>query len=112
MTDEQLNTRIEETDLPELAACFENTEDYVEKLGLSPPQQNDIKVHSYLNNTEAGVKLALKCWIDRNLNSATYRNLLAILCSLNKGDTIVRVCKHLSRRIGKSGELCIAVTTN
>ncbi len=35
LTDEQLNTAIQEPDLPELAACFDNTDDYLEKLELS-----------------------------------------------------------------------------
>ena len=34
LTDEQLNTAIQEPDLPELAACFDNTDDYLEKLEL------------------------------------------------------------------------------
>ena len=35
LTDEQLNLEIEETDLSALAACFDNVDDYVEKLGLT-----------------------------------------------------------------------------
>ncbi len=43
LTDEQLNTAIKEPDLPELAACFDNTDDYLEKLELSPGQKTDVR---------------------------------------------------------------------
>ena len=39
LTDEQLNLEIEETDLSGLAACFDNVDGYVEKLGLTTGQQ-------------------------------------------------------------------------
>ena len=101
VSDEQLNIRIEETDLPELAECFENTDDYVEKLKLLPGQQTDVKTRSFVYGTEDGMKLALKHWIKGNVNSATYKNLLLILLSMKKGETAVRVCKHLSQQTGK-----------
>ena len=63
ITDEWLDQRLEEADLPEVAACFDNTEDYVEKLGLKPGQQTDVgevKAKTLLNRTQAGMKVALK----------------------------------------------------
>ena len=48
VTDDQLDSRIEEADLPEVAACFDNTEDYVEKLGLSPGQQTDVRTQTFV----------------------------------------------------------------
>ena len=94
------DSTIEEVDLPDLAGCFDNTDDYVERLGLSPAQQtdvNEVKAKTVLNRTQAGMKLALKYWVQRLRDSATYRVLLAILLSLiDKGDVAVRVCKYLS----------------
>ena len=96
ITDEWLDQRLEEADLPEVAACFDNTEDYVEKLGLTPGQQTDVRTQTLLNSTQAGMKEALKYWRNRNPLEATFRALLLILLSLLKGDVAVRVCKYLS----------------
>ena len=98
ITDEWLDQRLEEADLPEVAACFDNTEDYVEKLGLTPGQQTDVsevKAKTLLNRTQAGMKVALKYWRNRNPVEATFRALLLILLLLLKGDVAVRVCKYL-----------------
>ena len=92
---------MEEADLPELAACFDNTEDYVEKLRLTPGQQTDVsevKAKTLLNRTQAGMKVALKYWRNRNPVEATFKTLLLILLSLLKGDVAVRVCKYLANR--------------
>ncbi len=99
LDDQQLDSRIEEHDLPEVSACFDNTDDYLEKLELSPGQQTDIneeKAKALLNRTQAGMKLALKYWQNKNQLQATFRALLLILLSLLKGDVAVRVCKYLS----------------
>ena len=99
VTDDQLDQRLEEADLPEVAACFDNSEDYVHILGLTPGQQTDVsevKAKTLLNRTQAGMKVALKYWRNRNPVEATFRALLLILLSLLKGDVAVRVCKYLS----------------
>ena len=96
VTEDQLETHVEEADLPELAACFDNTEDYVEKLELSPGQQTDVRTQTFVNGTHTGMKLALKYWRSRNPLVATFRVLLLIILSLLKGDVAVRVCKYLS----------------
>ena len=99
ITDEWLDQRLEEADLPEVAACFDNTEDYVEKLGLTPGQQTDVmRTQTLLNSTQAGMKVALKHWRNRNPLEATFRALLLILLSLAKGDVAVRVCEYLSKK--------------
>ena len=96
LTDEQLDATVEDSDLPELAGCFENTEDYVEKLGLTPGQQTDVmRIQGFMNSTEAGMKVALRYWKKGNPYKATYRDLLLITLSLKKGDVAVRVCKCL-----------------
>ncbi|XP_064390954.1 NACHT, LRR and PYD domains-containing protein 3-like [Halichondria panicea] len=99
LTDEQLNTAIKEPDLPELAACFDNTDDYLEKLELSPGQKTDVsevKAKTRLNRTQAGMKLALEYWQNKNQLQATFQALLLIILSLLKGDVAVQVCKYLS----------------
>ena len=97
LTDEQLNTAIKEPDLPELAACFDNVNNgYLEKLGLLPGEQTDVRTRAFLEGTVAGMLLALKCWILINRLNATFRALLLIILSLLKENVAVRVCKYLS----------------
>ena len=99
VNDCQLDSNINEIELPELAACFDNTDDYLEKLELSPGQQTDVseeKAKTRLNRTQAGMKLALRYWLNKKQLQATFRALLLILLSLLKGDVAVQVCKYLS----------------
>ena len=89
---------MDEADLPELAACFDNTADYIEKLGLSSGQQADVNTQTYLNGTQAGMKVALKYWRSINALEATFKAILLILLSLLKGDIAVQVCKYLKNK--------------
>ena len=57
---------------------------------------SEVKAKTLLNRTQAGMKVALKYWRNRNPVEATFRALLLILLSLLKGDVAVRVCKYLS----------------
>ncbi len=101
ITDEQLDTRVEELDLPKLSSYFDNTNDYVEILGLSPGQQTDVieeKARTALNRTHAGIKLALKYWLNRVLSEGTFRALLLIILSLDKGDVAIKVAQYLSAK--------------
>ena len=98
VTDEQLNKTVKEADLPELSAYFDNIEDYVEKLQLTPGQQTDVRIQTFVNGTQVGMKVALKYWRNRNPAEATFRNLLLILLSLSKGDVAVQVCKYLYQK--------------
>ncbi len=111
LTDQQLDTQVEERDLPEVSACFDNTDDYLEKLELSPGQQTDVsevKAKTTLNCTQAGMKLALKYWLIKYPLQATFRALLLIILSLCKGDIAIAVCKYLS---GKGKVLCVLTYT-
>ena len=98
ITDEQLNLIIQETYLCELAACFDNTDDYVEKLGLSDAQQTDVKeekAKAVIDRTQAGMKLALKYWLKKTHLEATFHFLLSLILPMNKGNVAVKVCKFL-----------------
>ena len=98
VTEEKLNKTVNEAELPELSAYFDNTEDYVEKLQLTPGQQTDVRTQAFVNGTQAGMKVALKLWRNRNPAVATFRALLLILFSLSKGDMAVQVCKYLHQK--------------
>ncbi len=98
-TDEQLDTRIEKTDLPQLSSYFDNIHDsYLEKLGLSSGQQTDVMSYAFVQGTQAGMLLALKYWLDRVLAEGTFRALLLILLSLDKGDVAIKVAQYLSAK--------------
>ena len=98
LTDNQLDANVEKADLPELAAYFDNTDDYIEKLGLSSGQHTDVRTQAFVHGTRAGMKLALKYWMEKNPYEASYRALLLMLVSLEKGDIAVNVCKYLSKK--------------
>ncbi len=97
LTDQKLDTIIDEYDLPEVSACFDNTDDYLEKLELLPGQQTDVRTKTYLEGTQTGMKLALKHWLIKYPLQATFRALLLIILALCKGDVAIAVCKYLSR---------------
>ena len=95
-----------------MSACFDNTSDYLEKLELSPGQQTDVneeKAKALINRTEAGIKLALKYWLNKKQLQATFRALLLILLSLLKGDVAVQVCKYLSNKCESKLMCCMHV---
>ncbi len=93
---EELDTKVKQYDLPEVLACFDNTDDYLEKLELSSGQQTDVKTKAYVEGTQTGMKLALKYWVIKHSLQATFRALLLIILSLCKGDVDIAVCKYLS----------------
>ena len=67
-------------------------------LELSPGQQTDVieeKARTAMNRTQTGIKLALKYWLDRVLADGTFRPLLLILLSLDKGDVAIKVAQYL-----------------
>ena len=70
----QLDTKIGEEDLSDLADCFECVEDYLYKLGLKAGQQTDIKDLAFRCNTKTAMAEALKLWRRPNPLSATYQS--------------------------------------
>ena len=93
VTDLQLDEELQEFDLPQLADYFDNTEDYVVNLGLTPGQQTDVRTQTLVNGTQIGMTLALRYWRNRNPGGGTFRALLLILLSLRKADVAFQVCK-------------------
>ena len=98
VTDKLLDMTVKNIELLDLAACFENTEDYVDSLDLSPGQQTDVRTRAFVHGTLAGMNLALKYWRERNPFASTYRALVQILLSMEKGDVAVHVCNYLFNR--------------
>ena len=96
VADDQLDQRLEEADLPEVAACFDNPEYYIQILGLTPGQQTDVRTQAFVSGTHVGMKVALTYWRNSNPLVATFRTLLLILLPILKGDVAIGVCKYLS----------------
>ena len=97
-TDEQLDTRVEETDLLKLSSYFDTTHDGCLAMGLSSGQQTDVRSHAFVHGTQAGMLLALKYWLDRVVAEGTFRALLLIILSLDKGDIAINVAQYLSAK--------------
>ena len=92
VTDTQLDAQIEEKDIVLISPSFENADDYLEMLDLSPAEKTDVRNKP---NTEARVKCALITWRQRNPVAATFRSLLEIALSLSKGDVAVKICEYI-----------------
>ncbi len=99
ISDEKLDLEIEESDLFEIAAFFDNTEDYLEVLGLSPSQQSDVQQEKLrTKTTQASMKFALKIWMNRNPFGETFRSLLTLILPLKKVTVAVDICKWLLQK--------------
>ncbi len=99
VSDSQLGTEVIEHDLTNLAACFDNVDAYLSKLGLLPGQQTDIKDLALRRSTQIAMAEALKLWRAPNPFVATFRALLIILLDLKRGDVAVRVCQYIVDRV-------------
>ncbi len=99
VSDTQLDTEVIEHDLYNLAACFDNVDTYILKLGLLPGQQTDIKDLAFRQCTQIAMAEALKLWRAPNPLVATFRALLIILLDLKRGDVAVRVCQYIAHRV-------------
>ncbi len=95
VSDTQLDTEVVEQNLYNLAACFDNVDTYILKLGLLPGQQTDIKDLAFRWSTQLAMTEALKLWRAINPLDATFRALLIILLDLKRGDVAVSVCQYI-----------------
>ena len=92
VNDIQLDTEIIEHDLYVLAGCFDNYNDYLPKLGLTPAEQADVRRVEFLERShQSAMREALRLWRKQNPSAATFRTLLTIVTSLQK--------KHVAENI-------------
>ncbi len=98
LTDEQLDSEIEDSDTPKLALCFDNVELYSSSMGLAIAKQADVKESSRIYDTQAAMMKCLQIWKEHNPYQATYRALLNIVLGLGKGDTADQICQQLTPR--------------
>ena len=98
LTDEQLDSKIEYSDTPKLALCFDNVELYSSSMGLAVVKQADVKESRRIYDTQAAMMKCLQIWKQHNPYQATYRALLDIVLGLGKGDTAHQICQQLTQR--------------
>ena len=96
VTDCQLNRTIQEEDMFELAAYFDNVENYLVHLGLNRSQQTDVKALAISRGTQTAMSHALRLWRQPNPFNATYRTLVEILLLLDKQAVALEVCDYLA----------------
>ncbi len=98
LTDEQLNSKIEDSDNPKMALYFDNVCTYSNAMGLAPAEQADVNRLYYSEGTQIAMMNCLQVWKQRNSSRATYRALLDIVLELGKGDTADKICQQLTKR--------------
>ena len=99
VSDAQLDTKITEHDIHNLAGYFDEVETYIYKLNLTPAQQTDIRDLAHQCNTKAAMAKALILWRQPNPFASTFRALLEILLELQRGDVAVNVCSYVLENI-------------
>ena len=97
----QLRTMIRQEDINKIADLFDEVEMYLDKLGLLPAQQTDVKDIAYRHSTALAMTKALKLWRQPDPYAATFRALVEILLDLRRGDVAVRVCQYITAEIPK-----------
>ncbi len=95
ITDAQLDFRLEESELWELAGHLGNYEFYigVHEFGLNEADKADLKTCASANGNQFAMKNALKKWLDVSSDKVTYRLLVKILKKLRKGTVAEAVCR-------------------
>ncbi len=90
LTDEQLNSKIEDSDNP---LYFDSVRTYSNAMGLAPAEQADVNRLYHSEGTQIAM---MNCLQVRNSSRATYRALLDIVLRLGKGDTAEKICQQLT----------------
>ena len=98
VTDFQLNTQIEEEDILNFSAHFDNLESYLGYLRLTPSERTDIKDLAQRRSIQVAMSEALRLWRERNPFTATYRALVEMLLNQGKGMVAADVCNYLSSK--------------
>ena len=94
ISNEQLDSEIEDRDMIMLAHYFDNVEYYLSDLELTPAEQTDVRMKKVSEGTQIAMYHCLSVWKQHNPSTATLRTLLEILLSLKKEETASNVCKY------------------
>ena len=92
LTDEQLNSEIEE--LTFLAEYFDGVKIYSNAMGLTRAEQADVNELFHKRGTQVAMTECLTIWKQHNPYAATYRALLELLLRLRKEKIADEICQH------------------
>ena len=101
ISEEQLNVKIREEDIIDLAGCFDSVLTYLDKLGLTAGQQTQVEDLAERRDILTAMTKALKFWRQPKPWLATYRTLLQILLDLKRGDVAERICLYIKQELPK-----------
>ena len=103
VSDAQLDTEVIDHDLPVLAGCFDNYNDYVDVLGLKAHERADARRTELLENShihQAAMREVLRHWRTPNPAAATYRALLNAVIRLPGKQRIAEdICKFIANNV-------------
>ncbi len=98
VTDSQLDTEIEETDMIVLAAHFDNVDTYAVQLGLDPSERRDVKITASNYDTRTAMDKALRLWRQHNPGAATYRALVEMLLRMGRAEMAIEFCQTVTAK--------------
>ncbi len=97
MTDEQLNSEIVGSDIPNLASYFDGVVIYSCTMGLKPSELADVEDLSYRKGIQIAMTKCLILWKRHDPVAATYKALLELLLRLSKEEIADQICPHLTK---------------
>ena len=101
ISDAQLDTEVIDCDLPILAGCFDDYNDYVSVLGLKVYEGADVRTTEYLQKSHrAAMEEVLRRWREFNPTVATYRALLnAVIRLPGKLKIAENICMFIAEKV-------------
>ena len=99
VNDSKLDMEIAEDDLPILAGCFGNYNDYLDKLSLARSEHADVRRIEILEKShQSAMREALRFWRARNQSVATFKALVNFAMGLGKHQDAIDICKYVQNR--------------
>ena len=96
VTDTQLDKEIAADDLPILAGCFGNYNDYLDKLSLTRAECADVVRTEILEKShQSAMREALRFWRKRDQSVATFKALLNFAMGLGKHQDAIDICNYI-----------------
>lgn len=97
LSDPQLDRLIERTELLAVGMFFDNWMFYTGPLGLDEGEKQTILADHNLTSSAMRMERVLMLWQDNDQLAATFRNLLSIVVSHNKGNVALKIYKYLGK---------------
>ena len=109
ISDQQLDTEIEDKDTFKLAANFDDLLPLLDELDLSVAKRSDL-IRIAQTDTQKATSSALKEWRKVNPLKTTIRELVIILITkLRRGDIALEICKYATEKARPVLCLCLCI---